>query len=274
MNITLIVIIVIYTLVVILATALYVRNIVGDKSETEWEEAKTAYETKINLQKARINVLEAAKAEAEKDYNWAISELVKENKALREQLAEEEAEQESPAPLNPKERLPETEYTNMFRYMDYQKITDKTSPQWELQQVCTTSGLMGIRQYKEDLCADNRVYGSINWYCVALGSAYGCEIGDTWKVTLECGTTINIILAENKDDGSNGESFGDPDVNYDGYFCTNVIEFVVDEDKIPFAVKDKGTFSVLGYYGGLHGKGGNIVKMEYTGRVWKRGGNE
>ena len=46
MNITLIAIIILYTLVVILATALYVKNIVSDKSESEWETAKTAYETK------------------------------------------------------------------------------------------------------------------------------------------------------------------------------------------------------------------------------------
>lgn len=273
MNITLIAIIIIYTLVVILATALYVKNAVSGNEEA-WREKEAAWKSTFNLKQARILTLEQSKKQAEIDYKWAIEALERENKELREQLAEEAEEQESPAPPNPKERLPETEYTNMLRYMDYRKITDETSPQWELQQVCTTSGLMGIRQYKEDIYADDRFYGSNKWYCVALGSAYGCEIGDTWRVTLECGTTINIILAENKDDGSNGESFGDPDTNYDEYPCTNVIEFVVDEDKIPFAVKDKGTFSVLGYYGGLHGKGGNIVKMEYTGRAWKGTDNE
>ncbi len=269
MNITLIAIIVIYTLVVILATALYVKNAVSGNEEA-WREKEAAWISTFNLKQARILTLEQSKKQAEIDYKWAIEALEKENKELREQLAEEQG---SPAPTNPKERLPETEYTNMFRYMDYRKINDKTAPQWELQQKCITNNLTGIRCYAVlDSVKEPRFIEK--YLCVALGSAYGGEIGDTWKVTLECGTTINIILAENKDDGSKGESFGDPDANYDGYFCTNVIEFVVDESKIPFAVSDKGTFSVLGYYGGLYGKGGNIVKMEYTGRVWKRGGNE
>ena len=163
-----------------------------------------------------------------------------------------------------KERLPYG-MTNTLRFMDYRKITDKNSIQYKLQEDCDTDVDSGIRIFYAN---------GTDYYCAALGSAYGCQVGDTWKVTLVCGTTFNIILAENKDDGSNGESFGDNDTNYDGDPCTNIIEFVVDEDYMPSAVLSAGTYTVFGSLGGLHGKGGNIVKMEYTGRVWKRGGNE
>ncbi len=156
----------------------------------------------------------------------------------------------------PKERLPDCNYTNTFRYMDYQKITDKSSNQYRLQTECYTS-CEGIRIYNGD-----RLY-----LCVALGSAYGQNIGDTWHVTLKCGTEFDIILADCKGDDNDG--FGHSDVNYDGYNCINVIEFVVDEEEIPSAVKSTGTFSVFGYFGGLYGDGGNVVKMEYTGGVWR-----
>lgn len=262
MNITLIAIIVIYTLVVILTTALFVKNNISDKSESEWEAAKIAYETKINLQKTRINVLETTKAEAEKDYNWAISELEKENKSLREQLAEEQG---SPDPTNPKERLPKGK-TNTLRFMDYRTITDKTSQQYKLQEVCETNYDTGIRAYYIPET-------ETDYYCVALGSAYGQDIGDTWEVTLQNGQRFNIILAECKDDGK-VERFGDPDINHDGYFCTNVIEFVSDKDYMPSSVISAGTYTKLRRFGGLYGNGGNIVKMEYTGRVWKGAGNE
>lgn len=155
-----------------------------------------------------------------------------------------------------KERLPHGP-TNTLRFMDYRTITDTASLQYKLQQECETSIVEGIRIYSD---------GEKSYYCVALGSAYGQDIGDTWHVTLECGTEFDIILAECKDDGTT-DYFGDPDENYDGQDCMNVIEFVVDEDKIPLAAMTKGTFTVL--YGGLCGTGGNIVKMEYTGKVWE-----
>lgn len=152
-----------------------------------------------------------------------------------------------------KERLP-AGMTNTIRYMDYRKITDITSAQYRLQQECTTD-YQGVRRYG-------------NYICVALGSAYGRDLGDTWKVTLKNGTSFKIIYAEYKDDGST-DYFGHPDKNYDGESCTNVIEFIVDESTIPSAVKSAGTFTVMGYYGGLYGDDANIVSMEYLGREWE-----
>ena len=151
-----------------------------------------------------------------------------------------------------KERIPYG-MTNTIRYMDYRKITDKNSIQYKLQQNCRTEN--GIRYYDK-------------YICVALGSAYGQDIGDTWRVTLECGTEFDIILAEFKDDGKT-DFFGHPDHNYDEQDCINILEFVVDEEKMSVVAKQAGTYTALGYYGGLYGRGGNVAKMNYTGRVWE-----
>lgn len=157
-----------------------------------------------------------------------------------------------------KERLPYG-MTNTLRFMDYQKITDTTSIQYRLQEDCDTDVDSGIRVY---------YINGTDYYCAALGSAYGRDIGDTWKVTLDCGTEFNIILSDFKDDGTT-DYFGQPDKNYDGEPCTSVIEFVVDNDYIPSSVKSAGTYTVLGGFGGLYGKGGNIIEMKYLGRVWE-----
>lgn len=152
-----------------------------------------------------------------------------------------------------KERLP-AGMTNTIRYMDYRKITNITSAQYRLQQECTTD-YQGIRRYG-------------NYICVALGSAYGRDLGDTWKVTLKNGTSFKIILAEYKDNGST-DCFGHPDINYEKQDCINVIEFIVELSKVPESVRKAGTFTAMDWYGGLDGDGGNIVRMEYLGREWE-----
>lgn len=154
----------------------------------------------------------------------------------------------------PQERLPEGP-TNTMRGMDYRKITNTRSDQYILQQSCWTNE-DGIRTYD-------------GYLCVALGSAYGRDIGDTWHVTLECGTEFDIILSDFKDDGTT-DFFGHPDKNYDGEDVINIIEFVMDDQAISEEVRNAGTFTVLDKFGGLHGHGGNIVLLEYTGQVWER----
>ena len=160
-----------------------------------------------------------------------------------------------------KERLPKG-HTNMFMGMPHWKITDKSSDQYALQQECSTHIFNGIRGYSK---------GEF-YYCVALGTAYGTDIGDTWRVTLRNGSEFNVILAEYKHDISDPDpnDFGDPCHNYDEQDCTNVLEFIYDENIIPDCVLQAGTFTELDFFGGKYGNGGDIVKMEYTGRVWKR----
>ena len=163
----------------------------------------------------------------------------------------EEIEETATTPeVHSKERLPQAP-TNTIRAMDYRTITDTTSQQYRLQSLCYANDI-GIRKIDK-------------YYCVALGSAYGRDLGDTWHVTLECGAEFDIIYSEFKDDGST-DFFGHSDTNYDGESCINVLEFIIDSNQTPENVMLAGTFTRLDIFGGLFGNGGNIVKMEYTGR--------
>lgn len=161
------------------------------------------------------------------------------------------------------DRLPDG-YTNTFRCEDYRRLNDEKSEQYLLQQECITAAQQGtgMRYYRD---------GNIMWYCAALATAYGVEIGSAYYFTLENGTVIPVIMADYKHDISKprADDFGDPDVNYDQQLCTNIIEFVVDMPFVPSNVISAGTMSALPEFGGLYGTGGNIVKVEYKGRVWK-----
>lgn len=159
-----------------------------------------------------------------------------------------------------KDRLPKG-HTNMFMGMPYDLITDRNSDQYALQKECFSGRATGIRTYDS---------GEEGYYCAALGGAYGTDIGDTWHVTLKNGSEFNIILAEYKHpiDNPDPNDFGDPCKNYDGEDCTNVIEFIYDKERIHTKVMNVGTFSALDFFGGIEGDGGDILKIEYTGRVW------
>lgn len=200
---------------------------------------------------------------AEKDK--LIAELTHQADRANELIGALEAELFDLEPMTEKQqksRLPEG-HTNMFMGMPHWKITDKTSDQYALQQECITVKSTGIRMYDA---------GETGYYCVALGGAYGTDIGDTWHVTLKNGSEFDIILADYKHpiDHPDPKDFGDRCVNYDGETCTNVIEFIYDKEHIPTKVMNMGTFSALDFFGGINGDGGDIMKMEYLGRVWKR----
>lgn len=159
-----------------------------------------------------------------------------------------------------KERLPECDATNTYRCMDYRKLTNTRSEQYALQRECYNHDEYGIRVFS---------YGGKDYFCAALGSAYGRTIGDTWTITLECGTVFNVILSDFKDDGTVDNFFGHSDINYDGdKNVINIVEFVVDMEYVPEKVVDAGTMSALPEFGGLYGSGGNVAKIEYTGQVW------
>ena len=68
--------------------------------------------------------------------------------------------------------------------MGYKTITDKTSKQYELQQMAYTDE-EGFRKI------DNR-------YCVAIGTAFGVYTGQMLDVELENGTVIECIVGDIK----------------------------------------------------------------------------
>lgn len=132
------------------------------------------------------------------------------------------------------------EYNTSFKaYMDYRKITDTTTKQWSLQQQCWTDE-HGIRRFNTD-------------YCVAMGSGYANEIGDRFQITLDNGETFVVIVSEFKADKDTDDSCRYYEINED---MINILEFIVDENKLINKIKITGT---VGTYPHLSG---NIIKIE------------
>lgn len=114
-------------------------------------------------------------------------------------------------------------------YMDYRAITSTGSPQYQLQQEAYT-----------DKCGLRRV-GC--FYCVALGSAFGSEIGTHYVITLSSGKQIPVILADQKADGDTT-----PDNTRD--YIGAVIEFVVDTPALPSVVRATGDVGSISMFDG------------------------
>lgn len=107
-------------------------------------------------------------------------------------------------------------------YMDYGKITLKSSNQYKLQESAYT-GNYGIRM----------VNGR---YCIAVGSYYTTKIGTYLDVVLENGEVICGILAECKDDKDTDSTNR---IHSDG----SAIEFVVDEQSLNSTARKHGDVS-------------------------------
>lgn len=228
------------------------------------------YKTENNVLNQRFDYLFRENAELE---NLLEAER-KNSKELRKIIIDFEitanSQQEEPEPaaseeevlqanaISSKERLPEG-HTNVISGMPYTTITDKKSEQWALQLQAYT-GKYGIRCYFDG----DRIY-----FLSAMGSAYGRTIGDTFRVTLRCGTVLYVMLAEFKDDGTDPNFFGHPTTHADGYDVTCVLEFIYDAEHINSKALQAGNFCNIECFGGLHGYGGDIVKIEYLGRKWE-----
>lgn len=169
-----------------------------------------------------------------------------------------------------KERLPENVDTN--RYDCEPHTFGSGTHQYWLQSACYTDE-KGLRYF---------LHNSKKYYCVAMGGAYGTDIGDIWDVTLECGSTFGIILSDYQHsiDPPDPNDFGEiyerdiygnvVDIlrNYDGEPVCHVLEFVVEIDKLNPYILEAGTVSAIKEFGGLYGDGGNIVDISYIGRAW------
>lgn len=112
-------------------------------------------------------------------------------------------------------------------YMDYRKITDTSSKQYELQQnkdcYTTDTGFRKINEY----------------YCIAVGTHYSNNIGDKLIVYMENGESFKAIVADIKDDKHTDET--NRQHRKDG----SVIEFVVDTRKLPELVRKMGDISYM-----------------------------
>lgn len=109
-------------------------------------------------------------------------------------------------------------------FMQYTSIKDKTSPQYRLQNEFAYTGNYGIRQ----------VNGR---YCIAIGTAFGTNIGTYVDLFLENGTMIPCIVSDIKSDKD----------TYDDNITTIkngcVSEFVVELDLLHNHAKRDGDIS-------------------------------
>ena len=119
-------------------------------------------------------------------------------------------------------------------YEDYRCITSVSSPQYQLQLEARTDdyGLRRIGQF----------------YCVALGSAYGSEIGAKYIITLSSNQEIPVVLADQKADRDTVEGHTRDRLGA-------VVEFVVDSARLPWAVRQSGNV------GSIPGFEGEIVEI-------------
>jgi len=120
-------------------------------------------------------------------------------------------------------------------YMDYRKITNKSSDQWKMQQQATTDS-EGFRIYDER-------------YMIALGTRFAPVCGIKLKITLSSGKVIKAISGDVK---SNKHTD-----NTNTFMLTDksVVEFIVDTNKISKTSKKMGNMS----YSGLQGE---IIAIE------------
>lgn len=150
-------------------------------------------------------------------------------------------------------KVPETN-TNVHLYMDYEAITNRESNQYKLEKFCYTDP-NGIRCYLDE---NGNIY-----YLVALAPYYGTDIGTTYDVTLDNGSSFKVMLGDCKDPRDTTNDYGRSCWNFiTKKTCTNVLEFIVDEDYLPNKVLNWGTLTAIDYFNG------NIETIEETGRVW------
>ena len=129
-----------------------------------------------------------------------------------------------------------TEATGEFKtYMDYRKIKDKTSKQWALQQLATTNE-KGFRVFN-------------GRYLVAVGSYYATEVGKELRITLDNGFVFYAMVGDIKMDIHTDANNQYVPIN------GNIVEFIVDTDKLDPMTKKLGDVSNLGFEG-------KIVRIE------------
>lgn len=109
-------------------------------------------------------------------------------------------------------------------YEDYRALTDTTSLQYQLQQEAYTDEA-GLRKVGHR-------------YCIALGSAYGSEIGTKYDIVLENGSLLPCILADQKADRDTVKGH-----TQDRHGA--VVEFIVDTYRLPEIVRQMGDASYI-----------------------------
>ena len=138
--------------------------------------------------------------------------------------------------------LPEEADGKFKTYMDYRKITDKNSKQWKLQEQAWTEG-RGFRKIGEH-------------FLVAVGTFYADEVGKELLIEFEDGQRIKAIVGDIKQDRHTDPTNRYVPIN------GNIVEFIVDTEKLEPEVIRRGDVSRLG----LNGKITSIWEVERYAR--------
>ena len=138
--------------------------------------------------------------------------------------------------------LPEEADGKFKTYMDYRKITNKDSKQWKLQEQAWTEG-RGFRKIGEH-------------FLVAVGTFYADEVGKELLIEFEDGQRIKAIVGDIKQDRHTDPTNRYVPIN------GNIVEFIVDAEKLEPEVIRLGDVSWLG----LNGKIKSIREVERYAR--------
>ena len=135
--------------------------------------------------------------------------------------------------------LPENMDTCFKTYMDYRKITDKSSDQYKLQQKAYTDS-DGIRRVDGDVC-------------IAVGTYYADKIGQRLEITLDSGNIFTAVVGDFKADCFTDEKHMYYPINDT---LADVTEFIVDVKKLDEYVR------LMGSIGEYEKYSGNIVSIK------------
>lgn len=99
-------------------------------------------------------------------------------------------------------------------------------------------------------------------YIIALGSAFGTEIGTRYRITLDTGQTFTALLGDSKNpsDGNAVRNGSGQSVGHRSSSGVNIVEFIVDKNKLDPTVRSSGTIGSIPQFSG------NVVSIEQIGK--------
>ena len=204
-------------LIIILISITIIVSIHARDEYAELKEISDALSITVNEQTSTIQRLE----EENTSLNTIVSQLEEENKKLEEENAKLQAKTQFTSQVNKKD---------FKSYMPYTAITNRSSIQWQLQQLATTDE-NGLR------CMDGKPM-------VAVGTGWGLSVGDSAIVTCDNGNSFEVVIGDIKSNAhTNSENKTTLSNN-----CR--CEFIVDSKQLNPTIKTMGNVSVLKQYNG------------------------
>ena len=130
--------------------------------------------------------------------------------------------------------------TSMKSYMSYKTITDKSSEQYKL-------------QHCKDVYTDSEGFRRIgDNFIVAIGTYFGCNVGQEVEVELDNGSKFSAIVGDIKANKHTDKE------NLQHSVDGSVVEFLVDSNKIEDMVRKMGDCSYSSTHSFLQG---NVISI-------------